>query len=258
VRIAGTVTFITGGSGGIGESIARHFAAEGGSVVIADIADKAGEAVCSAITQAGGSAGFVHCDVSNESDVRKAVAAGVSQFGRLDAAVNCAGVWDRRDKYLDTTEEVWNRVVDINLKGVFLSCKYEIPALVEAGGGSLVNIGSMAALRGSAEPELAYAASKGGVVALTLHLAVEYARHGLRANVICPGPVETSLNAAWMAALRQNKAELDRRMIHIPLRRFGRPEEIAKIALFLVSPDSSLMTGAIVEADGGMAAAYVT
>jgi NAD(P)-dependent dehydrogenase (short-subunit alcohol dehydrogenase family) len=258
VRMAGTVTFITGGASGIGETIARLFAAEDGSVVIADVADELGEAVCSEVTQTGGSAGFAHCDVTNENDVRDAVAATVSRFGRLDAAVNCAGVWDQRDKYLETTEEVWNRVIDINLKGVFLSCKYEIPALVEAGGGSLINIGSVAALRGSAEPELAYAASKGGVISLTLHLAVEYARHGLRANVICPGPVETSLNAAWIAALRQNATELERRMIHIPLRRFGRTEEIAKIALFLASPDSSLMTGTVVIADGGIAAAYVT
>ena len=154
----------------------------------------------------------------------------------------------------DTPEDIWDRVIDINLKGVFLGCCYGIPAMLESGGGSIINVASFVALMGAATPQIAYTASKGGVLSMTREIAVEFARKGIRANSLCPGPIETPL----LAELIADPERRARRLVHIPIGRFGQAEEIARAALFLASDESSLMTGAALVVDGGITAAYVT
>jgi NAD(P)-dependent dehydrogenase (short-subunit alcohol dehydrogenase family) len=176
-------------------------------------------------------------------------------YGALHVLYNNAGILPPDDgATLDTAEQTWDRVMAVNLKGVWLGCKYGIPALLESGGGSIVNVSSLVALMGSAVPQIAYTASKGGVLAMTREIAVEYARRGIRANALCPGPIDTPL----MAELMGDPAWAARRLVHIPMGRPGAPEEIARAALFLASDESSFMTGATLVVDGGITAAYVT
>jgi NAD(P)-dependent dehydrogenase (short-subunit alcohol dehydrogenase family) len=155
---------------------------------------------------------------------------------------------------VETAEEVWDRVISINLKGVWLGCRYGVPAMLDSGGGSIINVASFVALMGAATPQIAYTAAKGGVLSMTREIAVEYARRGIRANALCPGPIETPL----LAELLADPAARARRMVHIPLGRLGRADEVARAALFLASDESSLMTGAALVVDGGITAAYVT
>jgi NAD(P)-dependent dehydrogenase (short-subunit alcohol dehydrogenase family) len=183
------------------------------------------------------------------------VAFAVERYGSLDVLYNNAGIFHSRDNSVtDTPEDIWDRVIDVNLKGVFLGCCYGIPAMLESGGGSIINVASFVALMGAATPQIAYTASKGGVLSMTREIAVEFARKGIRANSLCPGPIETPL----LAELIADPERRARRLVHIPIGRFGQAEEIARAALFLASDESSLMTGAALVVDGGITAAYVT
>lgn len=254
-RLDGKVALITGAAGGIGRVAAELFAAEGARVVIADVTEGEGKTVVEAISDAGGHAAFVKADVSDAVDAEAMVRFAVDTFGGLHVLYNNAGVLPPDDAgTLDTPESTWDRVMAVNLKGVWLGCKFGIPALLDSGGGSIVNVSSMVALLGSATAQIAYTTSKGGVLSLTRELAVEYARRGIRANALCPGPIETPL----MAELMADPQWAARRLVHIPMGRPGRAEEIAKAALFLASDDSSFMTGAALVVDGGASAAFVT
>lgn len=255
MRLDGKVALITGAAGGIGRRTAELFAAEGAKVMIADVADEAGQAAAKEIEAGGGTAAYVHADVSRATDVEAMVRATVDRFGALHVLMNNAGVFHPDDgSVLDTSEEAWDRTMAINLKGVFFGCKYGIPALLASGGGSLINVASFVALMGAAVSQIAYTASKGGVLSMTREIAVEFARRGIRANAICPGPIETPL----MADLLRDQERRARRLVHIPVGRFGQTEEIARAALFLASDESSYMTGAALVVDGGITAAYIT
>jgi len=254
-RLDGKVALITGAAGGIGRVAAELFASEGAQVVIADVVEAEGAAAVDAITGAGGKAAFVRADVSKTEEAEAMVRFAVDTFGGLHVLYNNAGILPPDDEgTLDTPEDTWDKVMAVNLKGVWLGCKHGIPALLESGGGAIVNVSSLVALMGSAVPQIAYTASKGGVLAMTRELAVEYARRGIRANVLCPGPIDTPL----MAELMADPQWAARRLVHIPMGRPGQAPEIAKAALFLASDDSSFMTGATLVVDGGITAAYVT
>ncbi|HEV3282500.1 MAG TPA: glucose 1-dehydrogenase [Acidimicrobiales bacterium] len=254
-RLEGKVAVITGAGGGIGRAAARLFAVEGAQVVVADVATDLAEAVADEIRSGGGSALHVGVDVAEAGSVDAMVAEAVATYGGLHVMFNNAGIFPGDDGgILDTPPETWHRVLDVNLKGVWLGCRAAVPAMLESGGGSIVNVASFVALVGAATAQIAYTASKGGVLAMTRELAVEYARKGIRANSICPGPIETPL----LAHLLADPARRERRLVHIPIGRFGRPEEIAGAALFLASDDASFVTGSALVVDGGITAAYVT
>jgi NAD(P)-dependent dehydrogenase (short-subunit alcohol dehydrogenase family) len=254
-RLDDKVALITGGASGMGKVASHLFAREGAEVVVTDVADEAGERVAAAIRDSGARAAYVHADVSRASDAEAMVRFAVDTFGGLTILYNNAGVFPERDgSVTETPEEVWDLTIGINLKGVYLGCRYGIPAMIESGGGAIVNVASFVALMGAATPQIAYTASKGGVLSMTREIAVEFARQGVRANALCPGPIETPL-------LQELLADPDRRLrrlVHIPMGRFGQAEEIAKAALFLASDESSYMTGAALVVDGGITAAYVT
>ena len=255
MRLEGKVALITGGGSGMGMVAAKLFAAEGAKVVLTDVVDDTGEKVRGEIEEAGGDAVYVHADVSRESDAEAMVAAGVDRYGRLDVLYNNAGVMLGDDGSVDSTsEEIWDRTLGINVKGVAFGCKYGVPAMIAAGGGSIINVASFVAWMGAATSQTAYTASKGAVLAMTREIAVEYARKGIRCNALCPGPIDTPL----LAELLSDPERRQRRFVHIPMGRLGRAEELAKAALFLASDDSSYMTGASLIVDGGITAAYVT
>ncbi len=255
MRLEGKVALVTGAGSGIGKLTAETFAREGARVVVADVVDEAGRATVEGIRAAGGEAEYVHCDVSVAEEVEAMVAFTVGHFGKLDVMMNNAGIFHARDgSVIDTDEETWDRTIAINLKGVFLGSKYGVRAMLDAGGGSLINVASFVALMGAAVPQIAYTASKGGVLSMTREIAVEFARRGIRANALCPGPIETPL----LAELLADPAARQRRLVHIPIGRFGQGQEIANAALFLASDESSFMTGAALVVDGGITAAYIT
>jgi NAD(P)-dependent dehydrogenase (short-subunit alcohol dehydrogenase family) len=254
-RLHGKVALITGAGSGMGRAAAELFAAEGAHVVVSDIEEVAGNAAVAAIRAAGGDATFVRANVADWDDCRAMVAAAVGTYGALHVLYNNAGIFPADDGgVLDTPQQTWRRVMSINLEGVWLGCKAGIPAMLESGGGAIVNVASFVALMGAATAQIAYTASKGGVLSMTREIAVEYARQGIRANALCPGPIETQL----LEELLADPARRARRMVHIPMGRLGRAEELAKAALFLASDDASFMTGAALVVDGGITAAYVT
>jgi NAD(P)-dependent dehydrogenase (short-subunit alcohol dehydrogenase family) len=254
-RLDGKVAVITGAGSGIGRVAASLFAGEGAQVVVADVVADQAESAVAEIVAAGGTATAVAVDVSDEDQVQAMVATAVSTYGGLHVLFNNAGIFPDDDGgLLDTPPETWAKVMEVNLKGVWLGCRAGVPAMLDSGGGSIVNVASFVALVGAATAQMAYTASKGGVLALTRELAVEYARQGIRANSICPGPIETPL----LAELLSDPERRQRRLVHIPIGRFGRPEEIAKAALFLASDDASFVTGSALVVDGGITAAYVT
>src|SRR5262252_4051492 len=210
-RLAGKVAIITGAGSGIGRESALLFAGEGAKVVVAEVNDGAGRDVVSEIGEAGGQAVFVHADVSLARDAEAMVAAAEKTWGRLDVIFNNAGIFPANDSsVVDTDEETWDLVMRVNLKGVFLGCKHAIPAMLRSGGGSIVNTASFVALVGAATPQIAYTASKGGVLAMTREIAVEFARKGIRANALCPGPVDTPL----LRELMSDPARKARRLVH--------------------------------------------
>jgi len=254
-RLAGKVCCITGAGKGMGRAAAELFAAEGGAVVVADADEAAGAAVAASITEQGGRAFSVPVDVADATSVAAMVEVTCSRFGGLHVLYNNAGIFPPDDGgVLETPEDTWDRVMAVNLKGVWLGCRYGIPAMLESGGGSIINVASFVALMGAATAQVAYTASKGGVLAFTREVAVEWARRGIRANALCPGPIETPM----LAELMSDPARRARRLVHIPMGRLGRAEELARAALFLAGDDSSFMTGAALVVDGGITAAYVT
>ncbi len=255
MRLGKKVTLITGAGSGIGRETAMLFAREGARVVVAEVDDQAGRKTVEEIASSGGQARFIHADVSRAADAQGMIAEAEKGFGRLDVIFNNAGIFPAADgSVVDTDEETWDLVMRVNLKGVFLGCKYAIPALLRAGGGSIINTASFVALMGAATPQIAYTASKGGVLSMTREIAVEFARRGIRANALCPGPVDTPL----LEELMRDPARRQRRMVHIPPGRLARPAEIAQAALFLASDESSYVNGATFTVDGGITAAYVT
>jgi NAD(P)-dependent dehydrogenase (short-subunit alcohol dehydrogenase family) len=253
--LAGRTALITGGASGIGREAVKLFAAEGASVVVADLDPAAGASVVAEVVAAGGRAHFAQTDVSRAADVEAAVATAERAFGGLHVLFNNAGIFPAADgSPVDTPEDVWDQVMNVNLKGVFLGCKFGIPALERAGGGSIINTASFVAVMGAATSQIAYTASKGGVLALTREIAVEYAKRGIRANALCPGPVNTPL----LAELLADPAARARRMVHIPMGRLAEAVEIARAALFLASDDSAYVNGTTFLVDGGITQAYVT
>ena len=252
-RLAGKVALITGGGAGLGRCGAERFAAEGAMVVVADIGD--GEEAVDAIVAAGGEATYVRCDVTDEGSVRAAVEHAVETFGGLHVLYNNAGVMIADDDDpVSTPLATYRATMDINVLGTLLGCRHAIPAMLARGGGSIVNVASFVAHMGAATPQVAYTASKGAVLAMTREIAVIYARQGIRCNALCPGPVLTPMLAKFLS----DDARRQRRLVHIPMGRFGEALEIANGALFLASDESSWMTGQSLIIDGGITAAYVT
>jgi NAD(P)-dependent dehydrogenase (short-subunit alcohol dehydrogenase family) len=254
-RLANKVALITGAASGIGKESAVLFAKEGASVVVVDLDESKGNEVAKSITNAGGKAIFVKADVSSAKDSQKMVDAAEKTFGKLNVLFNNAGISHADDDgAVNTEEKVWDLTMKINVNGVFLGCKYGIPALKRAGGGSIINTASFVAILGAATPQLAYTSSKGAVLSMTRELACIHAREGIRVNALCPGPLQTELLMKYL----NTEEKKQRRLVHIPLGRFGKAEEIAKGALFLASDESSFMTGSTFLMDGGITAAYTT
>jgi NAD(P)-dependent dehydrogenase (short-subunit alcohol dehydrogenase family) len=254
-RLDGKVALITGAGGGIGCASARAFSREGARVVVVDAVEKAGRSAVDEIAAAGGTAAFVCADVTRAADVQAMIAFAEAQFGALHVLFNNAGIFPDEDgSVVDTDEAVFDRVIAVNLKGVFLGCKYGIPALLRAGGGSIINTASFVAVMGAATSQSAYTASKGGVLALTREIAIEFARRGIRANALCPGPVNTPL----LQSLLADPARRARRMVHLPMGRLAEADEIAAAALYLASDESSYVNGTTFLVDGGTTGAYVT
>jgi NAD(P)-dependent dehydrogenase (short-subunit alcohol dehydrogenase family) len=252
-RLSGKTTIITGAASGLGKVAALTFAREGSCVVIADVAD--GSSVVAEIEAAGGKAISTHLDVTDEGSWASTIDATLKKFKSIDVLYNNAGVMiGDDDDPVSTPLDTYQRTMEINVKGVLLGCRHALPAMLAAGRGSIVNVASFVAHMGAATPQVAYTASKGAVLAMTREIAVIYARRGIRANSLCPGPVMTPLLAAFLS----DEAKRQRRLVHIPMGRFGDPQEIANGALFLASDESSWMTGQSLIIDGGITAAYVT
>lgn len=253
MRLEGKTALITGAGSGMGRLAAETFAREGAAVVATDITPDGLAETVERVRGAGGTITGVEGDVSNADDVRRWVGEGVRAYGKLNVLYNNAGIFPDEDGAVtDMDESVFQRVIDVNLKGVSLCCQYGIPALIEAGGGSVVNVASFVALVGCSVPQDAYTASKGAVLALTRSLAVQFGPKNVRANAICPGPIETPL----LRELLRDEEARQRRLSRIPLGRFGRPEDIVNAALFLASDESSWMTGTTFVVDGGITVNY--
>jgi NAD(P)-dependent dehydrogenase (short-subunit alcohol dehydrogenase family) len=251
MRLKGKVALITGAGSGIGRQSALLFAKEGAFIVAVDVNEQAARDTAAAIKNALP----IRADVSKAGDCERMVAEAERKFGRLDVLFNNAGIMHSGDDDATATEEsVWDLTMDVNAKGVFLGCKYGIPALKRAGGGSVINTASFVALMGAATPQVAYTASKGAVLAMTRELAIIHARENIRVNALCPGPLKTELLMKFL----DTEEKKQRRLVHIPMGRFGEAEEMARAALFLASDDSSYVTGTEFLVDGGITAAYVT
>jgi NAD(P)-dependent dehydrogenase (short-subunit alcohol dehydrogenase family) len=250
-RLDGKVAVITGAASGIGRASALRFAAEGAHVVVADLDDAGGTALADEI---GGL--FVHADVTDADDVQEMYATAVERFGGLDVCFNNAGISPPDDdSILETGLDAWRRVQEVNLTSVYLCCKYGIPHLLDRGRGSVINTASFVAVMGAATSQISYTASKGGVLAMSRELGVQFARQGVRVNALCPGPVNTPLLQELFAKDPERAA---RRLVHIPMGRFAEPREIAAAAAFLASDDSSFITASAFVVDGGITNAYVT
>jgi NAD(P)-dependent dehydrogenase (short-subunit alcohol dehydrogenase family) len=243
-RLARKVCVITGAAGGIGSAAVRRFQDEGATVVGVDLLDEIPGDLALSV------------DITDEDAVAELYARVRAEYGTIDVLFNNAGISPNDDaSVLDTTLEAWQRVQDVNLKSVFLCCKHGIPHLLETGGGSVINTASFVAVMGAATSQISYTASKGGVLALTRELGVEFARRGVRVNSLCPGPVDTPLLRELYA---NDPEEAARRMVHVPMGRFAEAVELANAALFLASDESSYITASTFLVDGGLSGAYVT
>ncbi len=253
MRLADKVAIITGAAVGMGKVAAELFAKEGASVLVTDVAAPEGEATTQAIRDAGGRAVFVKADVAQEDDVKHMVNVAIEEFGRVDILYNNAGIMPEDDTSVtETSELTWDRVMDVNLKSTFFCAKYTIPHMVKQGKGSIINVASFVAFMGCTVPQDAYTASKGGMLSLTKSFAIQYGKHGIRCNAICPGPIETPLlRKLWTSEEARNL-----RLNRIPLGRFGAPNDIVYMALYLASDESSWTTGAWLIVDGGISSNY--
>ena len=255
MRLKDKVALITGSGSGIGRESALLFAREGAKILVVDLKEELGKKTVEEIKKTNGEASFFRADVSNANEAQAMIQHAEDTLGELNVLFNNAGIFPDKDgSVLDTEEDVWNLVMQVNLKGVFLGCKYGIPALQRAGGGSIINTASFVALMGAATSQIAYTASKGGVLAMTREIAVEFARQNIRANALCPGPVETPL----LQELLSDPEKRQRRLVHIPPGRFAQATDIAQAALFLASDESSYINGTAFSVDGGITAAYIT
>ena len=254
MRLEGKVAIITGAGSGMGRVAAELFAAEGAKVVVAEFDEAGGNATVKSVQEAGGEATFVRTDVSKEADAKAMVDHAVATYGGVDVLYNNAGVMPEPDhSVIDTDVAVWDRVMAVNVRGVFLGCKYAIPPMLERGSGSVINISSFVALLGCSVPQDAYTASKGAVLSLTRSLAVQFGPRGVRSNAICPGPIETPLLMDW---LLKDEAAKQLRLARNPTGRFGRPEEIVNAAIYLASDESRWTNGAHFVIDGGISVNY--
>jgi NAD(P)-dependent dehydrogenase (short-subunit alcohol dehydrogenase family) len=254
-RLAGKTAVITGAGGGVGRASAQRFAREGAAVVCVDVADDANEETADLVRAEGGRALARHVDVTDAREVESVVSQAEAEFGGLDIMFNNAGVMlDGDDDAVSTPDAIIDRTLDINVKGVILGCRYAVPALRRRGGGVIINTASFVASVGAATPQIAYTASKGAVLSLTRELAVVYAREAIRVNAVSPGPLRTELLMSFL----DTDAKKQRRLVHVPMGRFGESSEIANAALFLASDEASYVTGANLNVDGGLTAAYVT
>ncbi|MQA07191.1 MAG: 3-oxoacyl-ACP reductase [Pseudonocardiaceae bacterium] len=250
-RLDGRVAVITGGAGGIGLASARRMAREGAKIVIADLDTDAGKAAAEEVDGT-----FVRADVTDESDVRGMFQTAVDTYGSVDIAFNNAGISPPDDdSILDTGIDAWQRVQQVNLTSVYLCCQQVIPHMRRQGKGSIINTASFVAVMGAATSQISYTASKGGVLAMSRELGVQFAREGIRVNALCPGPVNTPLLEELFAKDPERAA---RRLVHVPIGRFAEPEEIAAGVAFLASDDASFMTASTFLVDGGISGAYVT
>jgi len=255
MRLKNKTALITGGSNGIGKETAILFAKERASVVVVDIKDDDGREVVEAIRAAGGEASYFHADVSKAQDCEAMIAFAEKIYGNLHVLFNNAGIMHGGDDdAVSTEDDVWDLTMNINVKGVFFGCKYGIPALRRSGGGSIINTASFVALLGAATPQIAYTASKGAVLSMSRELAVIHARENIRVNALCPGPLRTELLMKFL----DTEEKKQRRLVHIPMGRFGEAKEMAQAALYLASNESSYVTGTEFMVDGGITAAYVT
>ncbi|KAJ3038315.1 hypothetical protein HDV00_000826 [Rhizophlyctis rosea] len=256
-RLEGKVALITGAGSGIGLESCILFAKEGAKIVAADVNEETGRATVKRIEEQASpkSAVFVKVDVSKEADIKNAVEVAEKEFGKLNIVFNNAGIMHPADDNAETTDErIWDLTFQINVKGVWWGCKHALPALRRAGGGSIINTASFVAVRGAATPQLAYTSSKGAVLAMTRELAVIHARENIRVNALCPGPLRTPLLMDFL----NTEEKKQRRLVHVPIGRFGEAIEQAYSALFLASDESSYITGTDFLVDGGLTAAYVT
>jgi NAD(P)-dependent dehydrogenase (short-subunit alcohol dehydrogenase family) len=254
MRLDGKVALITGAGSGMGRVAAQMFASEGARVVVAEFAEAAGTETAGLVNDAGGDATFVQADVSREDDARRMVEEAVARYGRVDVLYNNAGIMPEADhSVIDTDVAIWDQVMAVNLRGVFLGCKYAIPQMLDQGSGSVINISSFVALLGCSVPQDAYTASKGAVLSLTRSLAVQFGGRGVRSNAICPGPIETPLLMDW---LLKDEAAKQLRLNRNPTGRFGKPEEIVNVAIYLASDESRWTNGAHFVIDGGISVNY--
>jgi NAD(P)-dependent dehydrogenase (short-subunit alcohol dehydrogenase family) len=254
MRLDGKVALITGAGSGMGRVAAQMFASEGARVVVAEFAEAAGTETAGLVTDAGGDATFVQADVSRDDDARRMVEEAVARYGRVDVLYNNAGIMPEADhSVIDTDVAIWDQVMAVNLRGVFLGCKYAIPQMLDQGSGSVINISSFVALLGCSVPQDAYTASKGAVLSLTRSLAVQFGGRGVRSNAICPGPIETPLLMDW---LLKDEAAKQLRLNRNPTGRFGKPEEIVNVAIYLASDESRWTNGAHFVIDGGISVNY--
>jgi len=255
MRLQNKVALITGGASGIGRETCKLFALQGASVAIVDLNEGDGKILVEEINDKGGKACFVRSDVSKASECQGMIETCISRFGKLDILFNNAGIMDSADgNAMETEEEVFDRTMAINVKGVFFGCKYGIPEMQKSGGGSIINTASFVALMGAATAQIAYTASKGAVLSMTRELAVIHARENIRVNALCPGPLKTELLMKFL----DTEEKKQRRLVHIPMGRFGEASEMAQAALYLASDESSYVTGTTFTVDGGITSAYVT
>ncbi len=250
-RLEGKVAVVTGGCSGIGLATVRRFAEEGAKVVIGDVDDARGKEVAGEV---GGT--YVHADVTDKEQVDALFKAAKETYGSVDIAFNNAGISPPEDdSILETDLDAWRRVQEVNLTSVYLCCKAALPYMLEQGSGSIINTASFVAVMGAATSQISYSASKGGVLSMSRELGVQFARQGVRVNALCPGPVNTPLLQELFAKDAERAA---RRLVHIPMGRFGEPEEMANAVLFLASDESSFITASSFLVDGGISGAYVT
>ena len=251
-KLDGKVAMITGGGSGLGRAIAQLFSKEGAHVVVVDVDRNGGETTVKMLKEVGGNALFAEADVSKSSEVEEVVRVAVRRYGKIDVLVNNAGIF-LGGSVVEASEEAWDKVIGVNLKGVFLCSKYVLPEMFRAGGGVIVNIASVLGLVGS-EGEAAYCASKGGVVALTKAMALDFARRNIRVNCVCPGSILTPLLETFFVNTGDYEGALARNSAKIPIGRVAKPEEIASLALYLASDESSYVTGSVFPVDGGWTA----